>query len=95
MSRVVDTASDILPIQLIGRSDHHDERLHYPQSPTPLAVQLARLTFLETIHLDCLHNFLPEGITVGLSHRTGGDVRVIPLVYVLTSMNTAISDYLS
>jgi hypothetical protein len=51
---------------------------------------LARLTFFETIQLDRLHNFLPEVITVGLSHRTGGDARGIPLVYVLTLMNTAI-----
>ena len=43
--------------------------------------QLARLTFLETIQLDCLHDFFPEVITVGLSHGMGLKVRATLLVY--------------
>ena len=37
--------------------------------------QLTCLTFLQTVQLNRLHDFLPEIITVGLSHGNGVDVR--------------------
>lgn len=52
--------------------------------------QLARLTFLETIHFDCLHHFLSEVVAIGFSHESR-ETRGIFLFYVLTNMNAAIS----
>ncbi len=55
--------------------------------------QLARLTFVETIQLDRLHHFLSEVVAIGFSHQKRVDASGTSLVYVLTTMNTAIYSY--
>ncbi len=57
--------------------------------------QLARLTFVETIQLDRLHHFLSEVVAIGFSHEKRVDAIGTSLVYVLTTMNTAIAQLMT